>query len=156
MGFYFVCQLVIFYIYAISFFPAVKLHVFGYWIFLWFIELNIIKLKIIVIKLLALLFMSNKIIGKNYPLSFILVNGYINRLNPIFYLYVISFFPAVKLHVFGYWTFIWFKDHILYNKVWKDNRTYWDTCQYWWKRQLKTCKSLNGIFNIVLNWTLLY
>jgi len=36
--------------------------------------------------------MSNKIIGKNYPLSFIylfiwglmaLVNGYINRLNPI-------------------------------------------------------------------------
>jgi hypothetical protein len=32
---------------------------------------------------LALLFMSNKIIGKNYSLSFILVNGYINRLNPI-------------------------------------------------------------------------
>jgi len=28
------------------------------------------------------------------------------------------------------------KDRILYNKVWKDNRTYWDTCQYWWKRQL--------------------
>jgi hypothetical protein len=27
--------------------------------------------------------MSNKIIGKNYPLSFILVIGYINRLNPI-------------------------------------------------------------------------
>jgi hypothetical protein len=34
-------------------------------------------LKIIVIKLPALLCMSNKIIGKNYPLSFILVNGYI-------------------------------------------------------------------------------
>jgi hypothetical protein len=46
-------------------------------------ELNIIKLKINVIKLLALLFMSSKIIGKNYLLSFILVNGYINRLNPI-------------------------------------------------------------------------
>jgi len=23
------------------------------------------------------------------------------------------------------------KDHILYNKVWKDNWTYWDTCQYY-------------------------
>jgi hypothetical protein len=34
------------------------------------------------------------------------------------------------------------KDRILYNKVWKDNWTYWDTCQYWWKRQLNTCKSL--------------
>ena len=42
-----------------------------------------LRLQIIVIKLLALLFMSNKIKGKNYSLSFILVNGYINRLNPI-------------------------------------------------------------------------
>jgi hypothetical protein len=23
------------------------------------------------------------------------------------------------------------KDYILYNKVWKDNWTYWDTCQYY-------------------------
>ena len=30
------------------------------------------------------------------------------------------------------------KDHILYNKVWKDNWIYWDTCQYWWKRQLNS------------------
>jgi hypothetical protein len=33
-------------------------------------------------------------------------------------------------------------DYKLYNKVWKDNLTYWDTYQYWWKRQLNTCKSL--------------
>ena len=39
------------------------------------------------------------------------------------------------------------KGRILYNKVWKDNRTHWDTCQYWWKRQLNTCKSLNGYIN---------
>ena len=39
-----------------------------------------------------------------------------------------------------YWTFVDLsiftavdkvKDGILYNKVWKDNWTYWDTCQYW-------------------------
>ena len=52
------------------------------------------------------------------------------------------FFPGVKLPVFGYWTFVWIidfysswvdkvKDRILYNKVWKDNWTYWDTCQYY-------------------------
>jgi hypothetical protein len=50
----------------------------------------------------------------------------------IFYLFAISFFPAVKLHVFGYWTLVWFIDFysswqgqgpILYNKVWKDNWT---------------------------------
>jgi hypothetical protein len=60
----------------------------------------------------------------------------------IFYLFAITFFPAVKLHVFGYWTFVWFIDfysiswqgqgrYILYNKVWKNNWTYWDTCQYY-------------------------
>ena len=58
----------------------------------------------------------------------------------IFYLFAITFFPAVKLHVFGYWTFVDLliftavdkvKDGILYNKVWKDNWTYWDTCQYY-------------------------
>ena len=58
----------------------------------------------------------------------------------IFYLFAISFFPGVKLHVFGYWTLAWFIDfysswqgqgRILYNKVWKDNWTYWDTCQYY-------------------------
>jgi hypothetical protein len=58
----------------------------------------------------------------------------------IFYLFAITFFPSVKLHVFGYWTFVDLsiftavdkvKDGILYNKVWKDNWTYWDTCQYY-------------------------
>jgi hypothetical protein len=34
------------------------------------------------------------------------------------------------------------KDYKLHNKVWNDNWTYWDTYQYWWKRQLNTCKSL--------------
>jgi hypothetical protein len=39
-------------------------------------------------------------------------NGFLFRLpiRVIFYLYAISFFPAVKLHVFGYWTFVWFMD----------------------------------------------
>jgi hypothetical protein len=46
------------------------------------------------------------------------------------------------------------KDRILYNKVWKDNRTYWDTCQCWWKRQLNTCKSLKYV--LLSFHTLLY
>jgi hypothetical protein len=29
--------------------------------------------------------------------------------------------------------------------VWKDNWTYWYTCQYWWKRQLNAYKSLNQV-----------
>jgi hypothetical protein len=37
------------------------------------------------------------------------------------------------------------KDRILYNKVWKDNWTYWYTCQYWWKRQLNAYKSLKQV-----------
>ena len=41
------------------------------------------------------------------------------------------------------------KDRILYNKVWKDNWTYWDTCQYLWKRQLNTCKSLKQVMNVI-------
>ena len=50
----------------------------------------------------------------------------------ILFLFAISFFPAVKLHVFGYWRFAWFIDfcnswqgqgRILYYKVWKDNWT---------------------------------
>jgi hypothetical protein len=129
--------------------------------------------------------MSNKIIGKNYSLSFILVNGYINRLNPMhkhtfdliclyrhlmIYKYSIVFFINIWYFTFMQslfflrWNYMCLgiesffdlsifiavdkvKDRILYNKVWKDNRTYWDTCQYWWKRQLNTCKSLNGDIN---------
>jgi hypothetical protein len=34
------------------------------------------------------------------------------------------------------------KGYKLHNKVWKDNWTYWDTCQYLWTRKLNTCKSL--------------
>ena len=58
----------------------------------------------------------------------------------IFYLFAITFFPAVKLQLFGYWTFVDLsiftavdkvKDGILYNKVWKVNWPYWDTCQYY-------------------------
>ena len=58
----------------------------------------------------------------------------------IFYLFAISFFLG--------WNYMWLgieplfdlsiftavdkvKDRILYNKVWKDNWTYWDTCQYY-------------------------
>ena len=61
------------------------------------------------------------------------------------------FFPTVKLHVLGIaplfdllicTTVDGIKDYKLYNKVWKDIWTYWDTCQYWWKRQLNTCKWL--------------
>ena len=58
----------------------------------------------------------------------------------IFYLFAISFFlgwnymclgiePLFDLSIFIAVDKV--KDRILYNKVWKDNWTYWDTCQYY-------------------------
>jgi hypothetical protein len=58
----------------------------------------------------------------------------------IFYLFSIFFFlrwnylclgiePLFELSIFIAVDKV--KDRILYNKVWKDNWTYWDTCQYY-------------------------
>jgi len=47
-------------------------------------------------------------------------------IEPLFYLLICTAVDKIK-------------GRILYNKVW--NWTYWDTCQYWWKRQLKIIKA---------------
>jgi hypothetical protein len=35
------------------------------------------------------------------------------------------------------------KGCILYNKVWKDNWTYWNTCQYWWTKLNTKSKNID-------------
>ena len=87
---------------------------------------------------------------------------FVCQLKVIFYLFAISFFflqwnymclgiePLFDLSIFTAVQWVdKVKGHILYNKVWKDNWIYWDTCQYWWKRQLNSCKSLKQVMNVI-------